>query len=316
MVTLFMLIDSFTSFRVKADDLYDILEKIAEEIISIDTVMDNGGEVTVYENLNQFVNSVRIEYPDISDYQIAEFIVSYTNQEISLENEDNVQFVLGLDNIHTTVEIIDLEDGNVQESVPAGIFSPDDTWISNDNKMKITTSYSYQFNNSNGDYYLVWSTANWITIPTVWEDVFVIGSNATFDSTYNESGNVTIKDKCDETSCGATSTFISSVNANSTTNGNTQLQYASGYPYLRFSEGGHICTTCLSENVHRTKFSVYYQYRVIANGTKMLYPVYAHKKLALSSLSVGISLDGTPSIGGSLGVLFKKYEARGVTLTH
>ena len=293
---------------------YD-LKEVADRVIDIEQTIDNDACITVYSNLDVFVEEAYMQFPQINNIQLAQFLSDYTEQEIDVHTEDMAMFLLKLNNIHTTCQLFPVNKDN-REIISPPINGLRDTWNSSDNYMKIVTSYSYQFHDSLGDHYKVWATATWKVMPGILlEDVFVLGSSATFDDSYVENGYCSLTYRCDEPTCLASSLFYRNVNKNSTSNNGLKLQYSSGYPYIRFNVIGGYCKTCYSSNTHLEKYSAFDAYQVIANGTEMIYACYGHKTLGLSGLTVSISSAGVVSIGG-LAIVHTDYAARGVTLSH
>ena len=304
------------SITVEANN--HILKELADTTISISKEIDNDVEVTIYRDLDMFTDLVLRNYPEISHQQLADFIVNYTHQDILVVDSENADFILSLNNIHTTYE--EFATGDNCDILPCSIRSRgSDTWTSGNGKLRIITSFSYIGSSDGADNYHIWSSAKWLTIPsTIIEDVFVLGTNAVFDSSYTEWGTLYIANHCNNSSCGNTNVIYRSVDATSTDFGNLHLQYTSGYPYLRFTDTGHICNSCLSTYTTRISFETYYAYNVLTSSPAMIYSSYGTLKLSLTSLNVNISYNGKPSISGSgtVGLSYDVYNARGVTLSH
>ena len=303
-------------FLCQENEYEAVLKELASETISVSTEIDNDLEVTVYRNIDKFIDSVHNDYPLIDDRQLAGFIVEYTKQELPVDCENNIEFILSLDNIHTATEEF-TAGNNRHELVKYHLFRGSDIWNSSNGKIRITTSFSYHNTVNGEDIYYIWSTAKWLTIPVSFiEDVFVLGTTAIFDSNYAESGSLSITNHCNN--CGSTNVVSRSVTPSSPYYGNLNLEYAFGYPYLRFSDTGHICNNCLSTYTTRTGFQTNYIYRVITASSAMIYSSYGTQILSVTGLSVSFNYNGQPIISGSgtVGISYVVYNARGLSLQH
>ena len=294
--------------NVVAENTEKQLKEIAEEFVTVEKQYDNGNTIMVYRNLNAFVGKVREEIPDVNNIQLAQFISDYTEQEIIVETEELAELILSADNFHVASELVK---GIERKDSPKGGLRS--TWNSSDGYMRIITSYTYLGTDSLGGHYNIYSTATWQTMPTVkLQDVFVLGTNASIDDTFTDSGYCSQTWKCNMGSCGATSTFYRTVNEYNLSNSGLQMQYSSGIPYLRFNCVGY-CKTCNSTNPTLTKYSAFLNYQVTTNGTQMIYGAYSHKTIGVTNITVGISSSGAVTFGG-IGVTHTDYQARGVTL--
>lgn len=84
-----------------------ILDDLANNIVQIEVVSDDSGAiVTTYTGLDTFVEKIHNEYPEITDYDIAEFMNKYTNQYFEGMPEEELLRILNYDNISTSKQFV------------------------------------------------------------------------------------------------------------------------------------------------------------------------------------------------------------------
>lgn len=293
------------------------LTLIASDMIEVTHfVTESGAMQTTYSNLDAFIAYAQ-ENCDVSDYDLARFVMDYTEQYYS-ENMSESTVLETLTYLETTVnhEII----ANLEETLNAqeqGVM-PADEWISNDGHMKITTTASRQ-NVNLQTRYVIKATATWLVTPSVYDrDVFVLTSTAAFDETYVEEAYFEHNEYC-TTHNHALSQFYYVDGENrvdNDTNGTTEILYESGYPGIAFDT----MIYCDQSDVYsvdpdQTEITAHIQYRVIpAEGEPAnAQASYSHKTFGLGDISWSLGADGlTPSF--SIVGTTDDYFARPITL--
>lgn len=112
-----------------------ILDDLANNLVQIEVVSDDSGAiVTTYTGLDTFVEKIHNEYPEITDYDIAEFMNKYTNQYFEGMPEEELLRILNYDNISTSKQFVIINaDGTSNVSNEEAL--PADTWTSADGCM-------------------------------------------------------------------------------------------------------------------------------------------------------------------------------------
>ena len=120
----------------------DSLSRIAEYTIQVNEDVDiTGSLTTTFTNLDTFIDTVRENYPKIADYDIARFLMQYTQQDCEGLPEDVVLSILEYDNITVSTSYVRIDaDGNSYALNDNCL--PIDDYTSNDGYIKFTTTYS------------------------------------------------------------------------------------------------------------------------------------------------------------------------------
>lgn len=277
--------------------------------------MGNGSIQTTYSNLDNFISYVQENY-DISDYDLALFIMDYTNL-FHDENTSDTSILETLTYLETTVSsetICVSEDGTKTAISPQDIV-PFADWTSSDGYLKITTTSSKQ-TVSGQTRYVITGTALWLKSPVVNDsDVFVLTSNATFDDSYIENAYFSQHKYC--LTHNHQLDRYSGVTKSYPYGDGITLEYRSGYPGISF-DFKTLCAQSPSSYVvdpSQTRITAYIQYRVIptvGGGTYSAQASYSHKTFGGKigwSLGVG-GLQPTFTIAGTK----MDYFARPITL--
>lgn len=315
LVTVFCIVMTLSmSTTAFAADLSADLSEIAASTIQVEKVTDDAGNiVTTFLKLDDFQDAVRLAKPEISDYEIALYILQYTDQDYSSLSEEDVLSFLAYDNITTSSCYVGIDcEGNAHVSNDDVMSVAD--WSSSDGYMKISTNYSYIKTVKSEKYYSVWSTASWIKYPAVcMQDAFVLGTTGVFDDSYDENGSVAQNFYC--ISCRNTTVRKRSVSSTMRVDNDLTLEYANFVPMLRFEPISPRCDYCGGGGSRDSKFNAYIRYGIIANKSVNIQAGYAHKTLGIGNINVGIGLDGTPSFSAS-GSKISKYVAKPVTIKY
>lgn len=139
MVVVFLLQMSIPTIAIDASDEAK-LKRIAEETINI-TIEDSellDSQVTTYSNIDSFVKKIREDYPQITDYDIAEFLLNYMGQDSEAIPVEQRLIYLEYDNFSVCTEYFGND--NTQNDTITDMISPCVDWTSTDNAMKISTS--------------------------------------------------------------------------------------------------------------------------------------------------------------------------------
>lgn len=264
------------------DEKNNILDTMAKNIIIIEQVVDeNGNFVTTYNNLDTFVSSVKERYKEVSDLEIATYIMMYTGQKYEGLPEAELLRILTYKYICTTVQTVNLV---MNDEVIAARDSVTDTI---DETMEITTSYALTKTENGEKYYDVWANADWIDYPLLrYADAFTIGHNVIYDDSVAPHGYLFQTFKCDY--CNKTSSNNAYVTLNDEKDGSLELKYGVS-PSLHINAKQAICKYCVLK-VKDTKFSTIFRFGVIApNGTGNIQASYAHGTISLGDIDVSFS---------------------------
>ncbi len=287
-----------------------ILDDLANNIVQIEVVSDDSGAiVTTYTGLDTFVEKIHNEYPEITDYDIAEFMNKYTNQYFEGMPEEELLRILNYDNISTSKQFVIINaDGTSNVSNEEAL--PADTWTSADGCMEITTSYTGYDSDETGVYYDVWSTANWLKYPTVrYQDAFTLGGTGEFDSNFAVSGYVLQFGYCNM--CNHTTYRDRFVNDDRQYDSGLELTYP-GFPTLTFNPYYHVCEQC-SRIIGDSNFRAQIRYGVKAEGMRNLQAAYGHGTANITGIDVSFDSKGKPTFAG-IGATVETYYARPVTI--
>lgn len=308
---------SLTSYA--SDSLTQDLYKIAGNTIYLtQEVQDSGAEVTTYNNIDAFFESARSLYPNTPDVQLASFIIDYIGQDSSVLSEEELYNVLQYKNISTSTSILKItQDGEVEELSEEEAIMPLDIFTSTDGYMQLETSFSLKKTVGADKYFSVWTYATWLKYPAVAiNDVLVLTTTGTFDSSVTESGYVNQTFKCSSLSnCPQYTLRQRSVNKNRRVMDDLALEYSSNTPYISFTPISPRCDYCTggmgpAKDVY---FKAYLSYGVITSSTCNIQATYGHKTLGVSNISVSIE-DGNVVFVPQVGAIVQSYPARPLTL--
>lgn len=198
------------------------MESIANSIIEITTDNSNENPTTTYNNIEEFVNEVHDQIPDIDDLELANFIMDYTGQEeLEVADEEALKY-LGFKEIIVSEDYIKVDEmGNAesmtQDEMTLAMFRDDygisplqNPWTSDNGYMKIKTVISRESGIVNGYVdYQIGAFGHWLKMPTCYfTDVFAIHfNNAVFDSSHEIYGKLEEKASC----CGTAKKYKSQV---------------------------------------------------------------------------------------------------------
>ncbi|MBQ4348586.1 MAG: hypothetical protein IJC79_03110 [Clostridia bacterium] len=284
---------------------------IADEVIDISVSVDiSGNEVFTYDNIDIFINAVRNELPDLTDAEIAQFIMLYTGQEQIVPIEDAYLFVLEFKSITTTKTYISTTSVTDDRE---NIATPLASWESNDGAMTITTNYGLRKTVNGNKYFSVYANAWWEDFPFLrTTDVLAIGSNAVYDDSYDENGYVNQIFYCED--CKEFTTMYSSVSGDNRISGNAEMLYENLFPYIEFNSYTARCNNCNIGDVDDNMFNVFLNFGIIVPTVANIQAGYGHTTFGLTGISVSISADKVLSISGNFGTVVKDYIAEAVTV--
>lgn len=297
-----------------ADNPTAILSALAENIIQIAVAEDQDGFIsTTYTDLDIFVNAVRENHSNISELNIAEFIMQYTQQEYEGLPDDQILSILEFDNITSTCSYVRIDNNGTSHVSPVDAL-PYASWTSNDGYMKITTNYSYDKSVGNNKYYVVWATANWIKMPAVrMEDSFTLGTSGTFDDSYSEFAYVTQNSHC--ANCPKDISNYREVSSTDLSDDDLELKYSSYTPYITFDLSEPRCSSCVGPTGN-TMILCYLKYRISCTGNVNVQATYAHKTFGIGDITLSVSTSGIPDFSVPFGTTITEYTARAITVAY
>ena len=255
------------------------LSAIASSVIHVEKRTDDtGNTITTFSKLDDFADAVRLAKPEISDYDLAVYILQYTDQEITGLSEEEVLSFLAYDNITTSSCYVGIDGmGNTYVSHDAAMPAKDRS--PSDSDIKISTSYSHLKTDRAEKYYSVWATASWLQYPAVCvQDVFTLGTTGVFDDSYHETGSVTQHFYC--RSCRNTTVRKRSVSAAAPVDNDLTLGYARFVPVLYFEPIAPRCDYCGGGGAKDAVLSTCIRYGIIADDNVNIRAGYAHKTFA------------------------------------
>lgn len=305
-----------SSIPALADDSSVNLLILADQIIQTNTYEDeNSNIMTDYTDIDLYIDQVHEQFPDISDYELAISIYEYTGQEYAGLPESIILDILDLNNISTTSTYITVDQNGTSQTYSSDAV-PYAVWNSSDGYMKITTNYSLLSTSGSEKHYQVWAIANWIKYPAMaLQDAFVLGTNGTFDDSYEEFASVNQTFKC-TVGCQYPYTYLNrGVSPTSLTDGDLQLEYKNYVPVIHFIPYSPKCSNCQGPASDEF-FMAYIRYGVVTNKSVNIQAGYAHKTLGIGDISVGIDATGLPSFSISPAGLISEYIARPVTIQY
>ena len=290
------------------------LLELANSKINITEQIDEYGVcTTTYTSLDVFVADAKQLYPEISENELATFLLKYTGQDYEAVPEEEYLKCLSYDNITVSSSYVRVDqEGNSQ--VLDNDVLPYATWESTDGYMRITTIYSYDKTVGSKKYYVIAATAKWLNYPLVaLGDAFALGTTGTFDSTYNEGGKVSQKYYCSV--CDKTITKNRSVSSSDTSDGDLKMKYDSNLPSLTFTPKQPVCSTCNKTGTHKL-FTAYLTYRIRISDDATIYAAYGHKTVGAGSIDVSYSDKKISFASSVVGTKITNYSARPVTITY
>lgn len=300
--------DSYTSST-------DMLETLADSTIQVSQKTDESGAITtIYDNLEEFIALAHENDPNLSDIDLAEFILNYTNQEYEGLTEECILEALGYKQIATSSQYLRTnENGNVIVSNYPLLMANGD-YTSPDGYMNLQTTYSLTKTVNSNKYYSVVATAKWLRYPAVCiEDGLTLGTNANFDDSYNDAGCVYQTFKCN--SCGNYTYRDRSVTTSSTVDDDLTLNNGTNFlPYLTFSPLSPTCDHCSASASVDSYFIAQLRCGIVTTGIANVQAGYSHETVGVGGLSVVVGASGvTPSFSG--GVIRTDYIARACTIS-
>ena len=291
------------------------MDDIAKDIIAITVAKDEkGNDIYTYDNIDVFINTVRQELSEITDIEIANFIMEYTGHKYRFPVDATDLFVLDFKSVTTTVEMH--FDSRVEDD-SINIIKPRATWESDNHAMTIVTSCALTKSVGTKKNYTIYANAYWNEdgFPTMrLEDTFAVAHSAVYDDSVSEGGSFDQVFYCDK--CGEYTLRSYSVTGDNKTEGTLKLKYADFAPYIAFNSFVKRCDYCAIGSPKDAYFGVFLYYGVIVNsGNANVQAGYAHKTFGPDdSVSVGISSDRILSFSANVGTIIVDYTAEPVTI--
>lgn len=289
------------------------LESMASSLIEISETTDTNGSVTItYTNLDTFIETARLTHPELSDLEIAKFLLDYIGQEYNDLPDSEILHFLTYTNITSSTSFIRIDqDGHTY--VSSTDYVPYADWTSTDGYMQITTEYSHVNTIGNEKYYAIWARAKWINFPAIaMQDAFVLGTSGTFDDSYSEYASVQQAFSC-VTGCQLDTYRNRTVTATSPVDFDLTLEYANYLPVIRFVPIAPRCDYCSGPG-RDEYFTAFLRYGIIADESVNIQAAYGHKTFGLGDISIGFDIAGTPSFSSGISITVEEYIARPVTV--
>ena len=301
-----------STFSINVSSDYDNLEKIANDIVEIETFEDAEGKVyTTYTKLDELVLAIQKNFPEKSNYDISKFILTYTGQDYEGMPDNIILEYLKYDNITTSVQYV----GPSTNTSATNSATPYASWTDPDGYMRISTNYSYIETIGGEAFYEVWAQAKWLIYPiTGFTDAFAIGTTAVFNDDFPEEAYVNQKFYCDV--CGRTNTRYRYVDVDSPRDGDLSLENDDFVPSIKFQPLAPPCDFCGVLTQEDTLFTVYLKYGVCATNSENIQASYGHGTIGFGDISVSIDTTGTPSFSSTLALIVDTFTARAVTISH
>ena len=335
MILVIMLAFAFPS-QVSAEET-PTLESIANSIIEITTDNSNENPTTTYNNIEEFVNEVHNQIPDIDDLELANFIIDYTGQDdLEVADEETLKY-LGFKEIIVSEDYIRVDEmGNTesmtQDEMTLAMFRDDygisplqNPWTSDNGYMKIKIVVSRESGVVNGYVdYQIGAYGHWLKMPVCYfTDVFALHfSDAVFDSSHEIYGKLEETINC----CTTTSKYKSQVWVNEDrppyyTEKNVvvsnQFDNAVAIKFKLIQPQVYQCTSTTSNhNLRTTDILTYMSYGISVrpNVKFTIQAGYCHKQVSVGS--IGVSASGSGISFSLSGVGSKKdYISDKLTIT-
>lgn len=252
----------------------------------------------------------------ITDMELATYIADLIGSDHHLLPEDEFLSLLEYDNFSTSAEYIKVNENNefVEVSKREAYGATRAIDKSEDGYMELNTNFVKRKTSGQYKYFDVSVGAQWIKYPKVaLTDVLVLGTNGTFDDSYDEAGLVRQVFKCN-LGCTKNTTRNRDVDRHNRTDGDLCLKYANYVPYISFTPLTPTCDYCSGRSSDDKYFNAAIRYGVITTTTCNIQASYGHKTFGLSNVSVGLSATGVPKISVGFGSTITVYNARAVTL--
>lgn len=323
MILVVMLAFAFPS-QVSAEET-PTMESIANSIIEITTDNSNENPTTTYNNIEEFVNEVCNQIPDIDDLELANFIMDYTGQDdLEVADEETLKY-LGFKEIIVSEDYIKVDEaGNTesmtQDEMTLAMFRDDygisplaNPWTSDNGYMQIKIVISREtgiLSNKKVGYQIA-VYGKWLKNPTCFfEDVLTLYfSQGTYDTTHEVYGKLEETFTC----CTSKSNYKSQVwkNANKPdyyTNKNVKVDNPVGnVQAIRFNLKNITTFQCTrtthahTQSVSNILAYMSYGIKVPSKEDCIVQGVYGHKKISVGSIGIsasqsGVSLSLSPSI--------------------
>ena len=275
------------------------LELLADELVQISYSINPLS--TTFTEIDVFVDEAHERYPDMTELELALFVMEYTLQDPAGLSEEMILRHLEYDNITTSVEYVYVNENG--ESVSSEYDAlPYATYHSTDGYMKIETSYTYRYTSGANKYYSVWARATWLKFsPVHWTDAFCLSKyNAIRDSSFGYYASVSQTFEC--RTCGETTDNYRSVTNNSRVDDDLEIQISNGVPYIVFDHTEAYCDNCSSNAICLDEyFSAYLNYSIYNNTNMEIFASYAHQTIGVNTgeLDVSISQSGDISFDWS-----------------
>jgi len=306
---------SMTSTAFAAESPSATLESIAHNTLQVTKeLQDSGAEVTTYNNLPAFVSVAREQCPDITDLQLANFIVEYVGQDSAAIPDNDKLDILTYKNISTSISYAKVTKSGefIEASKSEALISPLGIDTSSDGYMQLNTGFGLRAIQGSEKFFSVWVAATWLKWPAVaLTDVLVLGTTGTFDDSFAESGYVHQTFQC-VSGCTKNTFRNRQVSKTNIKSGDLTLKYANFTPYIEFSPISPRCDYC-GGGAKDKYFRAYVRYGVSTTNRCNIQASYGHKTVGIGNISVGISTNGVPSISASLGKV-TVYNGRPVTV--
>lgn len=315
---IFLLAMLFTMTTV-AGATEESIYTLARRTITVkETIQDNGVVVSTYEHMDAFTQAAKRQYPNLSDYELSQFLMDYMGMDSEGIPEEEALKLLTYDNLSLTSTYLKVNDEGIVEMTAEEMerqiqIAPMASWTSEDGYMILDSGFTKLSTSGSTRRYSVWMRGVWKKYPaTRLQDVIAIGTNASFDDSFAEKGYVHQTFKCGI--CGNETKRNRDVTESSPKDGDLKIEYKNLLPLLRFNPTIPQCDACEAGNVADSHFATYLCYGVVTSTDAVMQPSYAHKTLGASNISVSIDSKGGVSFSVGLGSKITTYLARPVTL--
>lgn len=290
------------------------LDDLAEETIEVsEDRQESGALVYTYEKIDVFIEKARMMFPTIEDVELAYFLLEFTGQSCEAAPEEEALLMLEYDNISISTSYIRVSETGCEEVDPSQEIATCDIFNSSDGYMQLETGFTKTGTTGSTKRFNVWTIATWLKYPEVClQDVLVVGTNGSFDDSYDEFGYVRQVFTC--LSCGQETVYKRDVDRTTMSNFDAWMEYTSGgIPAMKFVPLTPRCDYC-GGTARDKVFRAFIRYGVLVEGSGMIQAAYGHKTLGPSDISVGVDANGMPSISVGWTSRITTYNARAVTL--
>lgn len=311
------------------------LDDIAEEYISL----SNQNNEVIYSNLTEFYNQVRMHIPEISDIELAEYLICYA--DLGYEYADDIEKleVLEFVELRKSCELYCVAEDSISEIENLSALSsnsmvmPLAEWESEDGYLFIETNCGVAVKQSNGDTaYVLSAEATWLKEPSIrLVDTFAITYGGAFDDTYDITATLYRSETC--TFCGRKPYVNAKEIYGPDSDGVSRLKQSSSSIELDFSQANsvgmkfsvarvgcyHVPSSDSTVSYNYATYgtlSVTLKFRVLVSSTTEAKVAYAHKTFG-ADVDIGATVEGksvTPTFSVSLVSMANTYVAPPVTL--